>query len=231
MIGNGRHGGYAEQIMIPARNVIAVPRSVSLEHAAVMMCSSATSLHSLRKGRLASGESVAVFGAGGLGMSAIQLALIEGAGTVYAVDLNPTKLERAAALGAVPIAASDDPVRALREVGGVNVALDLVGSAAVMRQCLDALAPMGRAVAVGLTADTFDVGPYIDLVGGELELVGTSDHRATELVEILDHAANGKLVLDDIVDQSVPLDAGAVNQALDELERFGDAIRTVIQPG
>ncbi len=230
MIGNGRPGGYADQIMIPARNVIPVPDEVPLDHAAVMMCSSATSLHALRKGRLGAGESVAVFGAGGLGMSAIQLAFIEGADRVYAIDINPTKLDAAAALRAIPVDATQDAVAALAGEGGVDVALDLVGSAAVMRQCLDSLAPMGRAVAVGLTPNTFPVGPYTDLVNGESELIGASDHLSSEIVELLGWAAAGRLVLDEIVQRTVPLDAGIVNAALDDLQGFGDVVRTVIAP-
>lgn len=230
MIGNGRPGGYADQIMVPDRNVIPVPDAVPLDHAAVMMCSSATSLHGLRKGRLGAGESVAVFGAGGLGMSAIQLAFIEGAKTVYAVDINPKKLERAASYGAVPIDATDNATARLVAAGGVDVALDLVGSAAVMDQCLAALAPMGRAVAVGLTPDTFAVGPYTDLVNGESELIGASDHLTSEIVELLDLAAAGRLVLDGIVERSIPLDADAVNESLDDLERFGNIVRTIIAP-
>ncbi len=228
MIGNSRPGGYADRIAVPARNIVAVPDEVSLEHAAVMMCSSATSLHALRKGRTGAGDRVAVFGAGGLGMSAIQLALLEGASVVYAIDLNGDKLDKAASLGAEPIAATNDPVEILRRSGGVDVALDLVGSADVMRQCLDSLAPMGRAVAVGLTADALPVGPYTDLVTGESELIGTSDHLKAEIGELLEHAAKGRLLLDDVVGNRVPLDPGAVNAALDELEAFRGAVRTVI---
>lgn len=230
MIGNGRPGGYAEQIVVPARNVIPVPDEVPLEHAAVMMCSSATSLHALRKGRLVSGESVAVFGTGGLGLSAIQLAFIEGAERVFAVDLDPAKLALAESFGAIPVNGRNDPIEAITRAGGCDVALDLVGSAAVMRQCLDSLAPMGRAVAVGLTADTFAVGPYTDLVSGESELIGCSDHLAGEIVELLALAADGRLRLEDIVQREIALDAGAVNAAMDELERFGGGVRTVVKP-
>lgn len=230
MIGNGRDGGFAEQIMVPARNVIPVPEAVPLDHAAVMMCSSATALHALRKGRLQPGESVAVFGAGGLGMSAIQLALLEGAATVFAVDTNPVKLDKATALGAIAVAADEDPVAAIQAAGGADVAMDLVGSASIMSQCLNVLAPMGRAVAVGLTPDTFPVGPYTDLVGGESELIGASDHLAAEIVELLEHAVKGRLVLDGIVERAVPLEGAAINEAMDDLERFGNTLRTVIRP-
>ncbi len=228
MIGNGRPGGYADQIMVPERNVVAIPEAVPMEHAAVMMCSSATSLHALRKGRVSEGESVAVFGVGGLGMSAIQLAFIEGAARVFAVDIKQAKLDAAAELGALPIDANDDPVGEIVAAGGCDVAIDLVGSATVMRQCLDALAPMGRAVAVGLTPTTMEVGPYTDLVSGESEIVGTSDHTVGEIVELLGLAAEGRLDLSSVVQRKIPLEESAVNAALDDLEHFGDTVRTVI---
>jgi len=74
MIGKHVDGGYAEYIAVSERNVMLLPPEISFEHGAAMMCSSSTSFHALRKARLQPGETVAVFGAGGLGMSAIQLA-------------------------------------------------------------------------------------------------------------------------------------------------------------
>ena len=74
MIGKHRDGGYAELIRVPARNAFALPDEISFEVAAIMMCSSATALHALNKARLKCGESVAIFGFGGLGFSALQLA-------------------------------------------------------------------------------------------------------------------------------------------------------------
>ena len=82
--------------MLPAASVLPLPDAVSFAHGAVMMCSSATALHALRKARLAAGESVAVFGLGGLGASAVQLARALGASAVYAVDLAPAKLAQIA---------------------------------------------------------------------------------------------------------------------------------------
>ena len=111
MLGKHRDGGYAEFIAVPERGVVHLPAEIPFEHAAIMMCSSSTSFHALRKTRLQPGETVAVFGAGGLGMSAIQLARGLGALTVYAVDINPDKLALAAQFGAIPVDASQvDPV-------------------------------------------------------------------------------------------------------------------------
>ena len=149
---------------------------------------------------------------------------------MYAVDPNPAKLAVAAGLGAIAVDGKADPVVELLDGGGVDVALDLVGSAAVMRNCLDSLAPMGRAVAVGLTPNSMPVGPYTDLVAGESELIGASDHLASEIRELLAHAASGALNFDGIVAERIPLEPGPVNQALDRLEEFAGPVRTVINP-
>src|SRR5436190_11693548 len=99
MIGKHRDGGYAEFIAVPERSVFHLPDEIPFEQGAIMMCSSATSLHALRKARLRPGETVAVFGVGGLGLSAIQLAKAMGAGEVFAVDIQPAKLALAQQLG------------------------------------------------------------------------------------------------------------------------------------
>lgn len=228
MIGLDRQGGYAEQIVAPARNAHLIPDGVSTPAAAVMMCSSATALHALRRADLQPGESVAVFGAGGLGMSAVQLARILGAATVYAVDPNPVKRRTAAGLGAVPLDAGDEAEERLLEVGGVDVALELVGSEAVMRSVVRVLARGGRAIAVGITHREFGLDPYRDLVRREAEIRGSADHLSSEIDEVLALAADGRLDLGPVITRSVPLDMFAVNRALDDLEAFGDDVRTVI---
>src|SRR5205823_15132735 len=95
MIGKHRDGGYAEFIKAPAKNVFVLPDEISLEAGAIMMCSSATALHALNKARLKSGESVAIFGFGGLGFSALQLAQAFDCGEIHVVDINPVKLASA----------------------------------------------------------------------------------------------------------------------------------------
>jgi propanol-preferring alcohol dehydrogenase len=231
MIGNSRDGGYAEKIVVPARNLVAVPDDVAIEHAAVMMCSSATSYHALRKGRLQPGERVAVFGLGGLGQSAVQLALALGAAAVYGVDVNPAKVALAAHYGATPVAGGASAVDAiLSDSGGVDVALELVGLAETMRQAVEVLAPQGRAAAVGLAEEAFTIDAYEDLILREGEIIGVSDHLASELAPLLDIAARGELDLSRVVSNQVPLEADPVNGALDDLAAFGDEVRTVIVP-
>ncbi len=230
MIGLDRQGGYAESITVPAPNAHPIPDGVSTAAAAVMMCSTATSLHALRRGRTGAGAAVALFGVGGLGMSAIQLALLLGADPVYAVDVNPAKLKTAESMGAVPVDGGGDAVAALRTAGGVDVALELVGSPQLMADALTSLAPGGRAVAVGLTHGEFGLDPYRDLIRPETELIGSADHLDSEIDELLHWAAAGSIDVEPFVTRQVPLDVDEVNATMDRLESFGDDIRTVIVP-
>jgi propanol-preferring alcohol dehydrogenase len=234
MIGHFADGGYAEFIAVPARNAFLLPDEIPFPHGAVLMCSSSTSFHALHKARLRAGESVAVFGAGGLGMSAVQLARAFGALDVYAVDIRTDRLALAASHGAVPIDARDgDAAVAIRErTGGrgVDVALELVGLPETMRQAVRSLANLGRAVIAGIGETPLDVDTYRDLIGREAEIIGSNDHLARELPALIALAQRGALDLSRVVTRSVPLDAAAINGVLDELDRFAAPVRTVIEP-
>jgi propanol-preferring alcohol dehydrogenase len=199
-----------------------------------MMCSSATSLHALRKARLQAGESAAIFGFGGLGFSAVQLAKALGAGDVFAVDINPAKLRMAAQIGAIPIdAGKGDPVEQIREATqgrGANVALELIGKPETMDAAVRCLGRFGRAALVGLTRQSFAVAPYENVINKEAEIIGVSDHLASEIPLLLEWARTGKLQIPDAVIRVISLDAKLVNEALDGLEKATDFIRTVIKP-
>ena len=232
MIGKHRDGGYAEFIAVPERSVFRLPDKIPFEQGAILMCSSATSWHALNKARLRAGETVAIFGAGGLGISAIQLALHLGAAKVFAVDINPEKLQIAVRFGAIPINGSErDPVEQLQEITsgrGVDVALELVGLPLTMRQAVQSLATLGRAALVGLSQKSFDVAPYSDLVNKEAEIIGVSDHLASEIPPLLALARMGKLDLSHGIIRTIQLDAAAINAVLDRLEEFAGDVRTVI---
>lgn len=230
MIGNHLDGGYAEMVSVPVDNLVPLPPQVGFANAAVMMCSTVTALHALHRARFSPGESVAVFGLGGLGMSAVQLASALGASRVYGVDLHSAKTEVAARLGAVPLLAGEDPVAAIREAGGVDVALELVGSPVTTRQAVGSLAIQGRAAIVGLSHEPTVLDVYDDLLGREAEIVGVMDHTKAELVEVLGLAAAGDIDLDVVVQATVPLDAERVNAVLDALDASAGPVRTVILP-
>jgi propanol-preferring alcohol dehydrogenase len=234
MIGKHRAGGYAEYVCAPARSVFPLPEEIPFEQGAIMMCSSATSLHALNKARLRPGESMAVFGFGGLGFSAVQLAWAFGAGQVLAVDVNEAKLALAAKLGATPIDARGGKiVNRIKDAtggSGVDVALELTGLATCMDAAARSLAVQGRAAFVALSAQSFTVAPYHDLIGKEAELIGVSDHLASEIPLLLNFALAGKLKFPAEAIRTIPLEADAINRALDALESGTDQIRTVITP-
>jgi len=233
MIGRHRDGGYAEFIKVPAQNALALPDEISLEVGAIMMCSSATALHALNKARLKSGESIAIFGFGGLGYSALQLARAFDCGKVYVVEVNRTKLDSISALGGIPIDANaGDPVEQIREATagrGVDVSLELIGSGKTMRQAVQCLGVLGRAALVGLTAESMSILPYTELINKEAEIIGVSDHLANELPPLIEFARKGKLQFPTATLHFVDLDAAKINTVLDALQTSTDHIRTVIK--
>jgi len=233
MIGKHRDGGYAEFIKVPARNAFTLPDEISFEVGAVMMCSSATALHALKKARLKPGESLAIFGFGGLGFSALQLARVFECGNVYVVDINPAKLRSAVRMGAIAIdAKAADPVEQIKGATagrGVDVAVELIGSAKTMRQAVLCLGALGRAALVGLTAESMSIFPYMELISKEAEIIGVSDHLASELPALIEFAHNGKLRFPPETLRVVDLDAAQINAALDALEDSIDHVRTVIR--
>jgi D-arabinose 1-dehydrogenase-like Zn-dependent alcohol dehydrogenase len=234
MIGKHRDGGYAEFIKVPGANAFLLPDEIPFEVGAIMMCSSATVLHALNKARLKRGESVAIFGFGGLGFSALQLARAFDCGDIYVVEINPTKLALATSMGAIAIdAGAADPVEQMKEATvrrGVDVALELIGSAKTMRQAVLCLGPLGRAALVGLTAESMSIHPYAELINKEVEIIGVSDHLAAELPVLVDFARRRKLQFPRESLRFVELDAEQINAALDLLQNSIDHVRTVIIP-
>jgi propanol-preferring alcohol dehydrogenase len=220
MLGHYTNGGYAEYIAVPARNAIQLPDEIPFEQGATLMCASATALHALRKSRIKPGETVAIFGAGGLGQSAIQLARAFGAINVYAVDINDEKLTLAKHYGAIPINAKKvnavEEIKKLTSNKGVDVAIEMIGLPQTMKQAVQVAGVMARVVIVGL--------------GNEVELIGSNDHHLQELPLLVEMARKNILDISRVVSRTVPLDAEEINEVLDNLEKFSSDVRTVIVP-
>jgi threonine dehydrogenase-like Zn-dependent dehydrogenase len=153
---------------------------------------------------------------------------------VFAVDINPKKLELAERFGATPVnAARHDAVEQIKSLTnnrGVDIALELIGLPKTMRQSVQSLCIFGRAGLVGLTRDTFEVAPYDEVLNKEAEIIGVSDHLASEIPQLLELARTRKLDLSHGIIKTIPLDADMINRTLDGLERFGDDVRVVITP-
>ena len=234
MIGHHVDGGYADYIAVPARNAIPLPEEIPFEQGATLMCASATALHALSKGKVKAGETVAIFGVGGLGLSAIQLARAMGAVEVYAVDIKPDKLDLAAEYRAIPIDASRvdavEKIRKLTRGRGVNVALEMIGLRQTMEQAIDSVGVLGRAVLVGLNQQPISINTYLQVLGKEAEIIGSNDHLLSELPLLVDLARRKILDTSQVVSHTIPLDAQQINQRLDDLEHFTSDVRAVIVP-
>ena len=234
MIGKYRDGGYAEFIAIPERSLFHLPEQIPFDQGAIMMCSSATSFHAIQKARLQPGETIAIFGIGGLGMSAVQIARALDAASVFAVDINPSKLDFARNAGAIPIDANQlDPVTEIKRLNdgkGVDVALELIGLPATMRQAVESLGIFGRAALVGLNEMMLEIDPYNELLMREAELIGVADHLAIELPTLIDFVVTGKIDLSAVITKRIPLDADRINATFDALDQYLDIGRVVIEP-
>ena len=235
MIGKHRDGGYAEFVKVPGRNAFVLPGEIPFEIAAIMMCSSATALHALNKAQLKRGESIAIFGFGGLGFSALQLARAFDCDQIFVVEINPAKLASIETLGAVAIDANKgNPIEQIMDATkgkGADVSLELIGSAKTMQQAVRCLGALGRAALVGLTAESMSIFPYTELINKEVEIIGVSDHLAAELPTLIEFARSGKLRFPSDALRFVDLKAEQVNAALNAFQDSIDHVRTVIKVG
>jgi S-(hydroxymethyl)glutathione dehydrogenase/alcohol dehydrogenase len=223
-------GGLAERVVVPARSLIRVPDALPLRDACLVGCGVTTGYGAaVITGGVRSGESVAVFGCGGVGLSAVQGARIVGASRIIAVDPNASRLALAARLGATHRVspAEGDPVAAVRaqSEGGVDLAVEAVGRAEVARQAFDALAPGGRAIVVGLAALAEEIRiPMVSLLLDKMlrgSIHGSAD-PGRDVPQILDLAASGALDLDSLAGPDHPLER--VNDAMEDLAN-GRAVR------
>ncbi len=234
MLGHYTNGGYAEYISVPARNAIHLPDEIPFEQGATLMCASATAFHALKKSRLKVGERVAIFGVGGLGQSAVQLAKAFGAIEVYAVDINEDKLNLAQEYGAIPVNAKNvDAVAEIKKLTnnkGVDVAIEMIGLKQTMKQAIQSVGALGRVVIVGLSSQPIEINTYTEILGNEVELIGSNDHHLQELPLLIEMARRKILDTSKIVSKTVALDAEEINEVLDNLEKFGSDVRAVIVP-
>jgi propanol-preferring alcohol dehydrogenase len=234
MIGHHTDGGYAEYIAVPARNAIHLPDEIPFEQGATLMCASATAYHALLKSKIKAGNRVAIFGVGGLGQSAVQLAKSFGALEVYAIDINEEKLKLAAQYGAIPI--NGAKVNAVEEIkkytngNGVDVAIEMIGLPQTTKQAIACCGVMGRVVLVGLCNHPIEINTYREILANEIELIGSNDHLLHELPMLIEFAKKKMLDTSQIVTNTIPLEAKAINSVLDELEKFNSGVRTVIVP-
>ncbi len=232
--GMDRDGALAEYIAVPGRAVVALPDEVPFDVAAIATDAVATPFHALRcRGRLQAGETVAVFGCGGIGTHAILLARLMGAGRIVAVDAEPAALARAERIGADAVvdARQDDLAREVRARagGGLDLALECVGRPETVADAVRCLGKGGRAVLVGVGPGRPALPPLHAFVGREQAVLASYGAHRGDLEDVYALVASGRLDLSGSVSARYPLTAA--DDALQHLaRREGDVVRIVVQP-
>ena len=226
---------FAERMMITERGLLKIEDELPLETAALIGCGILTGLGAvLRTAKPEAGSTIAVFGAGGVGLAAVQGAYIAGARTVISVDINEYKMATTKEFGATHAvdASQGDPVEAIREItGGVGVdyAFEAIGNTRTAEQAFACVRPIGgTAVLIGFfpQASRLDL-PASDFIS-EKRLIGSrmgSNRFRLDMPAYLDLYKQGRLKLDELVTKKGKLED--VNTAFEDIKK-GTVTRTVL---
>jgi len=227
-------GGFAEMMLVHRSAAVKVSPDLPADKAALLGCAVITGVGSVfNAARVKAGSTVAVIGAGGIGCNIIQGAVLAGAERVIAIDLHPEKLELATTFGATDVVngAETDAVGEVVEMtnGGADYTFEAIGLAPTIQQAIDMLR-------VGQTAYMVGVPPVREPVGipaGRMVLTGRgvqgvfmgSNHFPTDIPMLANLYLQGRLRLDELVDEHIGLDG--VNAGYERMQT-GIAARSVI---
>lgn len=225
---------FAERVVVPDVACVPLSKEIPLEVAALIGCAVTTGVGAvLNTARVEPGSSVAVFGAGGVGLSVIMGANLAGAGQIIAIDTNEVKGDMAQAFGATDVLINSPDlkkdIRALTEGRGVDYAFEAVGLPAVQEQALMAIRPGGTAVLVGISP----MGSATNLSGAvitrqEKTVTGSyygSANTARDFPLYADLYRRGKLDLERLISKTFTLNE--INEAYEEM-LSGETARGII---
>lgn len=230
-----RTAAFAEYAVVHKTQVVKVPDAVALDSASLLACGVITGLGSVvNTAKVETGSTVAVIGVGGVGLNAVQGAVLSGASKIIAIDLLDNKLEAAKRFGATHTinGRQQDPVQAvlaLTQNFGVDYAFITVGSSRAIEQATTMLRKGGAAVVVGLPASNqadFTVNSH-HLIDNR-KVLGSpmgSTRLSVDVPRLVDLYQHGRLKLDELITKRYPLEQ--INEAIESMER-GEALRNVI---
>ena len=235
IVGVDYPGGFAEYLTFPAHSLVRLPESIPWEQGAILADAVGTPFHAVVvRGALRAGERVAIFGVGGLGTHAVQIARLAGAGEIFAVDVLPGALARAQRLGADHLvnARETDPVRRIRELTegeGVDLAIELVGRADTIAASEACLGRGGRAVLVGMGIEPIKLLPPALFSVFNHAVLGSLGYRRDDVTRLVRLVANGRLDLSGSITARIPL--ADINEGVRRLEsKEGDPVRIMVCP-
>ena len=228
-------GAFTELSLVHADQAVKVDPRARPEAAGLVGCGIMAGLGAaLNTGAVGRGDSVAVFGCGGVGDAAIAGAKLAGAHTIIGVDIDARKLPKARAFGATHTidASANDPVEAIKDLtggNGANVCIDAVGVPETYRQAFYARDHAGTVVLVGVPNPEMKIElPLLEVFGrgGALKSSWYGDCLPTrDFPELIDLYLQGRLDLDGFVSETIPLDG--VEDAFAKMQR-GEVLRSVV---
>ncbi|MEI6253328.1 MAG: zinc-binding dehydrogenase [Mycobacteriaceae bacterium] len=228
-------GAWAEYTVALAAGLTRVPDNVPLEQAAILADAVSTPYGAVvRTGKVGIGESVGVWGVGGVGTHIVQLARLVGAAPIIAIDINPAVRDRALDLGADFAFDSRDPelkdrIDEITAGRKLDVAFDAVGRAVTFEQALDCLTVGGRLVSVGMSADCPTVGPTSMFGLTKKQVLGHLGYQNADIETLAKLVSLGRLDLSRSISRVIPLED--IRDGIDMLERAdGNPIRILVQP-
>ncbi|WEJ74875.1 Zn-dependent alcohol dehydrogenase [Pseudomonas sp. PSE14] len=224
---------FAEQMLVHENACVSIRKDMPLDRAALLGCAVITGTGAVfNTAKVRPGETVAVIGCGGIGLSAINGAVLAGAGRIIAIDRLDSKLELARRFGATDVinASEGDVVKQVLELtrGGVHHAFECIGLKQTFEQAFGMLVRGGSATVIGMIKP----GQKIELHGfdilGERRIQGSfmgSNRFPVDMPRLVDFYMQGRLKLDEMISQRLKLEH--INEAFDELRR-GELARSVI---
>lgn len=223
---------FSRHSIISENRLTVIPSNFSLKEAALIGCAIPTGLGSVfNTAQPKAGESLAVFGCGGIGLCAIRGAAIAGCVPVIAIDINPQKLESAKKMGATHtiLAQNEDPVEAIAKIGPLDYAIEASGSPIAMSQAIRSIRPQGgTAVIVGNAhhGSTISIDPQQFNLGKRiLGTWGGDNHPDVHFPRYCNLVRYGNLQVAPLISHTYSLDD--INQAIDDLEQ-GKTLRPMI---
>ena len=231
MLGNHIDGAYAEYVAVPAKDVLNLADSIPLEEAAIIADAISTPYHAVKnRAQVRPGDTVVIFGCGGVGINAVQLAAAAG-GTVIAVDTNERKLEWAKEFGAAQTINPTKVDRVSKQVkkltgGGADIAMEVIGNPRTIEEAFECVRIGGRLVVVGYTNEA------ISIVAGkimfkEMEVVGSLGCRPVDYVPLLRMVERGAIDLKRQVTHRFPL--AEIHKAFEAMKE-GVSLRSIVIP-
>ncbi|MEM2760218.1 MAG: NAD(P)-dependent alcohol dehydrogenase [Nitrososphaerales archaeon] len=211
-------GGYADYCKVDSERLLHL-KDIPLDFAATLGCAGITAYHAIKSvGRVSLADNVAIYGVGGVGMYALQIAKLSGA-NVIAIGRNEEKLKMAESLGADYIINAStskikDEIRKITDGSGVDVMIDFVVNDESIKNSSGSLANGGKIVLVGVSNRPISLSPQIFMLK-EFSLVGSLVGNKNELMELIGLAESGKL--QSTVTRKFELDE--INHALESLRR------------